>query len=95
MSSSAKPKTIMPYPRTQAASVWVLAALLVLMSFPAAPQSRQQDGPTITPNYKDADLSQIIQAVSEVTGQELHHRPPRQREGDHAVRDAHVAGRLL
>ncbi len=68
MSSSAKPKTIMPYPRTQAASVWVLAALLVLMSFPAAPQSRQQDGPTITPNYKDADLSQIIQAVSEVTG---------------------------
>jgi general secretion pathway protein D len=27
-----------------------------------------QDGPTITPNYKDADLSQIIQAVSEVTG---------------------------
>ncbi len=27
-----------------------------------------QEGPTITPNYKDADLSQIIQAVSEVTG---------------------------
>jgi general secretion pathway protein D len=52
----------------------VLAVLLVVMSFPAAAQSRQgaqlrpQDGPTITPNYKDADLSQIIQAVSEVTG---------------------------
>jgi general secretion pathway protein D len=50
-----------------------LAVLLIVMSFPAAPQSRQaapklQDGPTITPNYKDADLSQIIQAVSEVTG---------------------------
>ncbi len=35
---------------------------------PAAPQEKPQDGPTITPNYKDADLSQIIQAVSEVTG---------------------------
>ena len=33
-----------------------------------APQPRPQDGPTITPNYKDADLSQIIQAVAEVTG---------------------------
>jgi general secretion pathway protein D len=44
----------------------------MIASFPAAPQSRAparaQDGPTITPNYKDADLSQIIQAVSEVTG---------------------------
>jgi general secretion pathway protein D len=35
----------------------------------AAPPTRStNDGPTITPNYKDADLSQIIQAVSEVTG---------------------------
>ncbi len=28
-----------------------------------------QNGPTITPNYKDADIRQIIEAVSEVTGQ--------------------------
>src|SRR5271167_3501072 len=37
---------------------------------PGAPnlQQRPQDGATITPNYKDADLSQIIQAVAEVTG---------------------------
>ncbi len=35
---------------------------------PAAPQPKPQEGATITPNYKDADLSQIIQAVSEVTG---------------------------
>jgi general secretion pathway protein D len=34
----------------------------------AAPSTKAQDGPTITPNYKDADLSQIIQAVGEVTG---------------------------
>src|ERR1700716_3641344 len=27
-----------------------------------------QQGATITPNYKDAELGQIIQAVSEVTG---------------------------
>ena len=27
-----------------------------------------QDGATITPNYKDADINQIIQAVGEVTG---------------------------
>src|SRR5882757_6218108 len=47
----------------------VLAVLLVVMSFQTAAQARPpQDGPTITPNYKDADLSQIIQAVSEVTG---------------------------
>jgi general secretion pathway protein D len=35
---------------------------------PPVPQTRRQEGATITPNYKDADLSQIIQAVSEVTG---------------------------
>jgi general secretion pathway protein D len=34
----------------------------------AVPSTKAQDGPTITPNYKDADLSQIIQAVGEVTG---------------------------
>jgi len=48
-----------------------LAAILVSATVPAAPPApppRQQDGATITPNYKDADLSQIIQAVSEVTG---------------------------
>jgi general secretion pathway protein D len=32
------------------------------------PQSTPQQGATITPNYKDADLGQIIQAVGEVTG---------------------------
>jgi len=44
--------------------------LLVAMSLAAAaaPTRSTTDGPTITPNYKDADLSQIIQAVSEVTG---------------------------
>ena len=49
----------------------MLAAWLVSGAPPAvaaAPEAKAQDGPTITPNYKDADLSQIIQAVSEVTG---------------------------
>jgi hypothetical protein len=45
-------------------------ASLAAAAPPGAPnlQQRPQDGATITPNYKDADLSQIIQAVSEVTG---------------------------
>jgi len=45
-------------------------AALAQAAPPGAPnlQQRSQDGATITPNYKDADLSQIIQAVSEVTG---------------------------
>jgi general secretion pathway protein D len=45
-----------------------LAGLLAAASWAAPPPVRTADGPTITPNYKDADLSQIIQAVSEVTG---------------------------
>jgi len=49
--------------------VCAIAVLLVVMSLAAAAAPpRSTDGPTITPNYKDADLSQIIQAVSEVTG---------------------------
>jgi general secretion pathway protein D len=56
------------HPKPRIAAVLALGALLVWVTLPAAPQGRNQDGPTITPNYKDADLSQIIQAVSEVTG---------------------------
>src|SRR5277367_2840427 len=52
------------------AAVLVLSSALVSVVIPAAPQPRAQpqEGATITPNYKDADLGQIIQAVSEVTG---------------------------
>jgi len=50
------------------AAVVALSGLLLLVALPAVPQSRASDNATITPNYKDADLSQIIQAVSEVTG---------------------------
>ena len=48
---------------TLAVMICAAAALPAAALPPKAP-----DGPTITPNYKDADLSQIIQAVSEVTG---------------------------
>jgi general secretion pathway protein D len=34
----------------------------------SSPSVKPQQGATITPNYKDADLREIIQAVSEVTG---------------------------
>src|SRR6201996_7373818 len=51
-------------------TLWLSVAMLVQAAPPGAPniQQRPGDGATITPNYKDADLSQIIQAVSEVTG---------------------------
>ena len=42
--------------------------LLLIATCPAIGEPRPQEGATITPNYKDADLSQLIQAVSEVTG---------------------------
>ena len=68
------PNTTRPQDRLRLASVCVLTVLLAAMSFAATAQNRMptaahaQEGATITPNYKDADLSQIIQAVSEVTG---------------------------
>jgi general secretion pathway protein D len=62
------PKSTKTQPKPRIAAVLALAAVLVSLALPAAPQVKTQDGPTITPNYKDADLSQIIQAVSEVTG---------------------------
>src|SRR6202789_3405649 len=49
------------------AATLVLACLIVSAT-QAAPPPKPQEGATITPNYKDADLSQIIQAVGEVTG---------------------------
>jgi general secretion pathway protein D len=56
--------------KRRVAAVLALSTLMVSVSLPAVPQSRPPQDPaaTITPNYKDADLSQIIAAVSEVTG---------------------------
>ncbi len=62
------PNSPKPQPKARIAAVLAIAALLASLTLPAAAQVKSQDGPTITPNYKDADLSQIIQAVSEVTG---------------------------
>jgi general secretion pathway protein D len=62
------PNSTNPQFKRRIATVLALAALLVSVTLPAAPPVKPQDGPTITPNYKDADLSQIIQAVAEVTG---------------------------
>jgi general secretion pathway protein D len=68
-------RTRQPSPPARAARQAVLAGVLaawliaVSVSVPAAAQRPPADtGATITPNYKDADLTQIIQAVSEVTG---------------------------
>src|SRR3984957_8613802 len=56
--------------RARFAATLTLACLLVSVTLPAVsqPRTQPQEGATITPNYKDADLSQIIQAVGEVTG---------------------------
>jgi general secretion pathway protein D len=63
------PNSTKPHPKLRAAAVLALAVVLVSVALPAVPQGKSQEGgPTITPNYKDADLSQIIQAVAEVTG---------------------------
>src|SRR5450432_1042281 len=62
------PNSTKPQPPPRIAAVMALIALFVSATLPAAPPVRPQDGPTITPHYKDADLSQIIQAVAEVTG---------------------------
>lgn len=45
----------------------ILVVLLALALAMAAPLARAQQ-PTITPNYKDADIRQVIEAVGEVTG---------------------------
>src|SRR6202041_141289 len=46
----------------------LVLACLIISATQAAPPPKPQEGATITPNYKDADLGQIIQAVGEVTG---------------------------
>src|SRR5258708_22473396 len=55
-----------------------LSGMLVSVALLAAPQPqlRTQEAATITPNYKDADLSQIIQAVAEITGKNFIIHPP-------------------
>ena len=55
-------------------SIIAVSAMLLAVSQPALsqvgrpPPARPEEGATITPNYKDADITQIIQAVGEVTG---------------------------
>jgi len=53
--------------RTSLSGTLALQALLALSLCCTAAAFAQ--APTITPNYKDADIRQIIEAVSEVTGQ--------------------------
>src|SRR3984893_9166160 len=51
------------------AAVGAMVLMLSLGTVSASSQGvKPQQGASITPNYKDAELGQIIQAVSEVTG---------------------------
>ena len=47
---------------------WLAHALAILLMVAASGVASGQSGPTITPNYKDADIRQIVEAVGEVTG---------------------------
>jgi general secretion pathway protein D len=55
-------------PTSIAATLAILSMTPNLWAQSAPPRARPAETATITPNYKDADLSQIIAAVSEVTG---------------------------
>ncbi len=46
---------------------WLASLVLIVCLFGTGPL-RAQTGTTITPNYKDADIRQVIEAVGEVTG---------------------------
>ncbi|MET0984913.1 MAG: type II secretion system secretin GspD [Steroidobacteraceae bacterium] len=59
-----RPRCLRPPARTGWRAVFVSAALL-LCCHPVWAQDQQA---TITPNYKDADLAQIVEAVSAITG---------------------------
>src|SRR5690606_36760805 len=50
------------------ASLAVLVAGLVTFSTAPAQQQPQQQTQTITPAFRDADITQIIEAVSTITG---------------------------
>jgi general secretion pathway protein D len=51
-------------PRCRACGLGIIATLLLL----GAGAQAQQPGPRITPNFKDADITQLIEAVSAATG---------------------------
>ena len=62
------PTSLRPPRKHRKFAAYAAAALLACAIPLAAPAAKPQENATITPNYKDADLGQIIQAVSEVTG---------------------------
>jgi general secretion pathway protein D len=69
-----KVKSDLLHAKLRSSAVVGLSAMLLAVSLPAssqavrAPTVKPEEGATITPNYKDADITQIIQAVGEVTG---------------------------
>jgi general secretion pathway protein D len=62
------PTSLRPPRKHRKFAAYAAAALPACATPLAAPAAKPQENATITPNYKDADLGQIIQAVSEVTG---------------------------
>jgi general secretion pathway protein D len=69
-----KVKSDLLHAKLRCAALVGMSALLLAVTQPAlslaprAAAAKPEEGATITPNYKDADITQIIQAVGEVTG---------------------------
>lgn len=53
--------------KNQPATLLAHLLLLILAISPIATMAQQSSGPTITPNYKEADIRQIVEAVGEIT----------------------------
>ena len=60
------PSSEAPFPEVRVMSRSARLALLLMLALPLAVAAQQSQ--QITPNYKDADLGQVIEAVSQVTG---------------------------
>ena len=56
------------YNKYSAARRPLSAVLALLLCLSGTAQLHAATGTTITPNYKDADIRQVIEAVGEVTG---------------------------
>ena len=52
--------------RSRASAIGTLAVAMLLTA--AAGSAAQATGPRITPNFKDADITQLIEAVCAATG---------------------------
>jgi len=71
--------------RRNSSSCGMPGAILMLLLASAQSAARNRSSQTITPNFKDADLTQVAEAVSVATGKNFIIDPARARRGDNVV----------